>query len=444
MDSITITDIYSNKLSQDKDANGLLPFIIINITQPLFLLEKVKYVNDQDSIWKLNLRRMFAMLYTHGINPSGFSLLGDLWFPTQTLPGSVQILLVNVDNRLSQYPINFVNIDQNIWKPIGPEGYQPIGLIHAPTKPSLRSLKIINKSYLIPYNKTSPIINKKTSMNEFNLLSIIGVERYTIDRTQFLPNSPKIDVRLSSKANGKYITNYNDTIILNDEQKNNIDNVQTVSFTGDGELQMNGMCMNVNKNNITLENCNQKINQKWYPFNDTYVSYNQHKCLTQKNNSIEGSECDNSSNQKWRTSDIISVIDPGQDSIATWKTQEGKNVILMQPETPWYINKKKDIYKNIDKDKHNSYHDYSNFDSKFALDPSHPDMGYGYSYAQRQGKPCQCLECKKQNDIELFNDTNDDTNDDTNNKPEKFSLNTFIFTLFFIVIALILIRRYVI
>ncbi|ARF11396.1 hypothetical protein Klosneuvirus_1_253 [Klosneuvirus KNV1] len=433
MNSIIITDIYSNKLSQDKDMNGLLPFIIINITQPLFLLEKVKYINDNDSIWKINLRRMFAMLYTHGINPSGFSLLGDLWFPSQSLPQKVQILLVNVDNRLSQFPINFVNIDQNIWKPVGPDGFQAIGLIHATTKPSLRSLKVVNKSYLLPYNKTSPIIDKKTSMNEFNLLSIIGIDRYTIDRTQFLPNSPKIDVRLSSKSSGKYITNYNDTIVLNNEQQNNIDNVQTVSYTGNGELKMNGMCMDLHDNDtITLEKCNQQMNQKWYPYDDAYISYNQHKCLTQRNNNVGGIDCDDNINQKWRTSDLISVIDSGQDSIATWKTQEGKNVVLIQPDIPWYVNKKKDAQKYMDNLNNNTYYDYAKFDSKFALDPSRPDMGYGYSYAQRHGKPCQCLECKKQNNVEHFDSS------------EKFSLNTFIFTLFFIVVALIIIRRYII
>lgn len=432
MDSITITDIYSNKLSQDKDANSILPFIIINITQPLFLLEKVKYINDKDSIWKINLRRMFAMLYTHGVNPSGFSLLGDLWFPSQILPSNLQILLVNVDNRLSQFPNNFIYIDQNIWKPVGPDGFQAIGFIHAATKPSLRSLKIINKSYLIPYNKTSPVVDKKTCMNEFNLLSMIGNDRYTIDRTKFLPNSPKIDVRLSSKANGKYITNYNDTIILNDEQKNNVDNVQTITFTGDGELQMNGRCMEQNNDKVTLEKCSRKTNQKWYPFADNYVSYNQQKCLTQNNNDIDGADCNDNINQKWRTNDVVSVVDPGQDSIATWKTQEGKNVILVQPDIPWYVNKKKDIYEHIDKENHNSYHDYAKVDSKFALDPSRPDMGYGYSLAQHRGKPCQCLECKEKN-IETF---------DTDDSTEKISLNTYIFTLFFIVMTLIVIRRY--
>lgn len=436
MDTIVITDIYSNKISRDKDINSLLSFIIINIKKPLFLLDKINYNNDTDSIWKINLQRMHAALHTHGINPNGFSLLGDLWFPTNQLPTNVQIPLVNVDNRLSQYPINFINIDQNIWKPIGQDGYQSLGLIYATIKPSLRSLRIVNKTYLIPYNKPEQIINKKTTMNEFNLLSIIGVEKYTIDRTKFLPKNQKINMKLSSQLNNKYITKNNNNITLADERNNDLDNSQNITYTGNGELQINNSCLELkNDGNILLENCNNSTNQKWYPYDQNYISYNKHECLTHNNSEIYGKDCDNSKSQKWTNFDA-STID---DSIATWKTQEGKNVILTQPKSPWYIKKKKDINTTSKNNtEHNSYHDYADFESKFVLDPSRPDMGYGYSFAQRQGKPCQCLECK--NNIEQFNTNNNDQIDSNN----KFSLNTYIFALFFIIIALILIRRYTI
>ena len=137
-----------------------------------------------------------------------------------------------------------------------------------------------------------------------------------------------------------------------------------------------------------------------------------------------------------RTSDINSVGDPEQDSIATWKTQEGKNVALIQPEIPWYIHKQKNTQAYIDKSDHNTYHDYANFDSKFVLDRSRPDTNYSYSYTQQHDKPCQCLECKKQNNFEQIDSTIEQFD-----SSEKFSLNAFIFTLFFIVIALIIIRK---
>lgn len=311
MDSIVITDIYSNNITDDKDTNNLLPFIIIN-TKPSLLLEKVQSyrTNNPDSTWKINLKKLFTVLYTHNINPNNFAPLGDLWFPTQNLPPNINILLVNGDSRISSFPTNFVSIDDSVWKPVCPSGFNEIGLIFSPTKPSLRSMKVINKKYLIKYNKLNTVIDKKTTMNEFNFLSLIGIDKFTINRELF------------------------------------------------------------------------------------YGDNNKHT-----------------------------------DDDSVWKTQEGKNVVLIQPSVPWYINKHKDTHEHDTANNNTQYHDYANFNSNFIADPSKPDLGYGYSVAQRHEQSCQCIECNDKT-IEPFN------------TPNRITLNTFIITLLSVILTLIIVRKY--
>lgn len=76
-----------------------------------------------------------------------------------------------------------------------------------------------------------------------------------------------------------------------------------------------------------------------------------------------------------------------------WKTARGTKVVLVEPDMPWYINiktppegiltvSKKKGFKNPPEN------NYAKFDSKFVMDPTRPDMGYGYSLKDRLGEPC--------------------------------------------------------
>ena len=84
-----------------------------------------------------------------------------------------------------------------------------------------------------------------------------------------------------------------------------------------------------------------------------------------------------------------------------WITQEGKEVILMEPDVPWYINLgvRKPI--GLIKPKYTElnrvdYRANADFTSDFVLDPTRPDMGYGYSLSDRKGEPCLCkADCNK-------------------------------------------------
>jgi hypothetical protein len=94
---------------------------------------------------------------------------------------------------------------------------------------------------------------------------------------------------------------------------------------------MNDQCIGIDSDNyIDLQDCDNSLSQKWFPYKDNYISYSGLKCLTAE-------ECTIDKDQQI-TNDSGSVIDTNQTpSMDSWETQNGKNVVLIEPETPWYI-----------------------------------------------------------------------------------------------------------
>lgn len=281
MNNITITDIFGNKISNDKDNNNTLPFILLHISQPHLVLEKI-IGTAMDTICKLKLPIIFRILYKYNINPTQFAPLGDIWISTTTLPKEVTILLINNNNKISTFPIDFVKIDSyrniNIWKPVCQIGYKELGLITGETKPSLKSMKCVNEKYLIKYQSPATVIGRNTNMNEYSLLSNIDLQRYTINKNK----------------------------ILNKNQK--------ISYTVQGELKVDGKCISVGNNTLNSQTCEDSNMEKWYPYDS---ESERSPIWTQPANT---EELDNS-----------------------WECQPGKKVILVEAEIPWYVYKNKDI-----------------------------------------------------------------------------------------------------
>ena len=345
MNYIAITDISGNNIDNDKDINSKLPFILVHTTQPYLLLEKVSSVPEIDGIWKLVLPTIFHILYVNKINPNNFAPVGDIWLPSPTLPKQLSILLVNTDIDVSKYPIDYVKLDSytnfNIWKPICPRGYQEIGLIASPTKPSLRAIKVINNKYLLEYMGKSNVKGRNTNMNEFNLLSNIEIKKYTVNKTKL--------------SNKNTVSNNNDNVALED----------------------------------TITN----------------------------------------------------------DKTQSWKTHEGKRVMLVEPDIPWYITKKTafppggyDI-QSQGKLNEKEYRDNADFNSTFVMDGTRPDMGYGYSYAQRKGKDRACFDdCNKtMKSVPVYE--NFETSNDK--KQKRIDFNVIACSLLLLIFLLVVVRYYI-
>lgn len=435
MNYIRITDILGNKIPKDRDYNSSLPFILIHTTQPYLLLEKVSGT-ENDGIWKLKLSAIFHILYINSINPVNFAPLGDIWLPSPTLPNELILMLVNSDNKISIFPNDFVKIDNytniNIWRPICQRGYQELGLIASESKPSLKSVKCINENYLVPYNSDQIVVSRNTNMNEFNLLSNIELPKFTINRNKLLDNKT---IKIGSKLTDNYITNDSNNLKLKQTENNQN---QKILYTDKGELKIDDRCISVTNNKVDLQNCNNSQSQKWYPYKNQYISYDNQKCLTDANNIIITKNCDKSDvSQQWDTNDYNSVIETSSDSSNSWKTQSGKRVILIEPDIPWYITKKKTmpegvIKQNIKDLNQVEYRDNADFQSTFIMDLNRPDMGYGYSYAQREGKQYISSDCGK--------DTQSVEHFTLNNKSGKIDFNTIACSLLLLIFLLVAIR----
>lgn len=351
MNYIVITDIFGNKVLQDSNINSKLPFIIINTTRPQLLLEKVSELSENDSILKIKLPRLFQILDMNKINPSNYSLLGDIWISSKNIPGEISILMVNNNNKISTYPIDFIKIDNyyniNIWKPISPKGYQEIGLIASPNKPSLRSMKVINNQFLNETNNESIVRGRNTNMNEFNFLSNIGIKKFTIDRSKFINNLDNI--KILSKENGKYISNDDNNLVLKDNT------YQKINYSVQGELKLNDKCIGISMEEnmgdgfVYLQNCNDALGQKWYPYKDNFISQYDQGCLTNDKGIIKNKKCNNNDNsQKWiiensKQDNDLNLLQNSEDvsNKNSWKSAKGKLVMLIESSSPWYDNKKK-------------------------------------------------------------------------------------------------------
>ena len=446
MNYIVITDIFGNKLSKDRHINNKLPFILLHTTQPYLLLERESKLHKEDSIWKPILKTLYHTLYMNSINPNSFATVGDIWFPSYELPKETMILLANNNKDISTYPDDFIQIDTymntGIWKSVGPAGYTGIGLIAASRKPSHMALKVINDKYLINYNKQSPIKIKNTNMNEFNLLSNIQIQnKRTIDRTKFLPASK---INIASKYNAKYISRGNDRIQLRDDESDS--GSHSISYTTQGELKMNNKCIGVDSDNsVDLQDCNNALSQKWFPYKNNYISYSDLKCMSVDNNSIKNDECSNDRrDQEWFTNDSGSVISTSSSNIDSWITQSGKNVLLVEPDTPWYILKRNSMPEGLIKQSvkelntKGGYRNNADFKSTFMMDLNKPDLGYGHSYASRQGMRALCLDDCSNIDpnLPVFEDFKEDVSE------SKINFNSIACSLLLLIILLIIIRYY--
>jgi len=85
-------------------------------------------------------------------------------------------------------------------------------------------------------------------------------------------------------------------------------------------------------------------------------------------------------------------VEVSSESSNSWETQAGKRVVLVEPDIPWYITKKKTmpegvIQQTVGELNQVEYRDNADFKSEFKMKFYRPDMGYGYSYAQRQVNP---------------------------------------------------------
>jgi len=376
MNTIYITNLFGKTIKDNE--KDISPFILIHSTQPNIIVKNV-VTSDNYSVWEPNTSAIEHVLYSNKFNVDLFSSTGHIFIPSKKLPNKITLILANKKFPYIKNPIDFTAISKlaskyTIWKPIGSRDYLPIGYIVSIDKPSTQSIINIHKNYLIKYRNINDgpyitNIQKPTNMNEFYLLGMTRDTKYTIKRSSLLSINDILNIK--NNNSGNKLMNAN------------------IKFTKNGELKINNNCISVNdQNNIEQQKCDNHDNQKWYVYKNSIISdYNQ-QCMSEIGNDLVTENCNNDKKQKWSVSSEKTVFDDSTQEIDdNWKVVKGRKVVLVQQDDPWFLNKSRNLEGIIEDDKvelnTQEYQNYAEYDGKFKVDVTKPDMGQGHSYAAR-------------------------------------------------------------
>lgn len=397
MSNITINDLFGNPVDNKS------PFILLTTKNINTIIKKLDQ-RSYDSVWEIDNEKLIPLLKIFRIDLDQYKTFGHMFFNDYE-PKLRTIVLVNKEFSIITNPTDYKFIGNYgsgyIWVPIGPKGFVHLGLIYTSTqqKPVTDDYCVLDIKYSL---KTSvidkfPNTNSINFMagNEFNLLQSTTTPVFTIYRAK-LYNDIR-NFKLIAFHDEKYITSTdpsNSNSLGMKSRDNN--NYQYINYSPNGELKLGNKCISNSGNNqqVDLQNCDDtNIGQKWYLDNSRVISHQDNTCLTLDDNgeNLKMAKCDrDNSNQVW-AKEKPEVIEPDE---GVWYPAKGKKVILVNSENPWYLNnefkEEAKIMGNKEPLNQVTYQPYGNFKSKFIMDFTKPDLGYGHSYAERLGKPCPC------------------------------------------------------
>lgn len=471
MDHIYITDIFGNNI--EKGDNNV-PFIIIHTMTPNTYLAPI-----EKNVFQVIYPNIVDALNIYGIDKNSYAPMGNILL--LNIAQKVSFPMVNTNTYVSQYPIDFIKIgycgEKSVWKPIGTNKYVALGYIISFLKPKNISVRVVHEKYVNHYKGKTITFQNLVNMNEFNLLGYLQQLRYTINRIP-LTSENKNNIKIYSPIYDGYLNYKNDTVGLS--RYGNL-----VKYDK-GHIMFGDRCLESTNTSLTvLSSCKDTPKQEWFVadaphqatqkshrnlldekalpvsevIDDSSFSYDSLKrqslfrieqtsqqnhlvsnydlkCLTANiNGTIYKDTCDERNiEQKWK---LLYENDPienlSQKSNHPWVTQEGKRVILVEADDPWFINISEDmdietISRTSPTTDEQSINVHDKFTSNFIMNTHSPNLGYGYSYLDRLGT--------EQNDFGVIEDFNKKKT--TNN---DITFNIFIYT-FLIVVAFLIIYRF--
>jgi len=385
MIDIFVSDLFGYNINNDT------PFVIINSQETYKLLKKIAKSNNT-SIWEYNKLQIDEILKLRNVNPSNFVTLGHVLYKENKMP--TMLILANIS--IAKQPTNFIQVGSygngKIYKPVYDDNntYCELGLVYSENTPV--NLQI----FTIPASMTIKVkTGNKIDTNEFFLLSdgTMGVK--TIKRNALMTDD-FVDMKLTHTSN-KFLT------MIDGEQTNKAvikskrsGSHQALSYNTQGELITDSKCMTYSDetNPVFFDDCTNNKKQKWHIFdNKVSPQHNSEKCLTVENDSVYIKQCtENNDNQSWTTG-----ATDDSDATYAWNKYRGKSVVLVESNNPWYVNSDQTVQLEIidsDTDFHNDvkYRSNADFKSEFIMDPNGHHLGFGSSYADRLGDPCDKIE----------------------------------------------------
>lgn len=404
MTDIFVSDLFGYNIDNET------PFVIINTSESYKLLKKIAK-NKTSSIWEYNKKKFDDILKARNVDPNKFVSLGHVLYKPKLGPKTFILCNKSICTPPTDNEEIMAYENGKIVRPyakINDKNFYSLGLFYTNgNKLNTDYIGVIDDKYLLnvqlPTESSSS--NEATDgleQNEFSLLSATKLGIKTINKNKLLNNDMKT-MRLVNSSN-KYITD------IDNESTKSYAKLklkqrslkQNFSYNAQGELISNGKCLTYENDNENayFSSCDpNNKKQKWTIANNKISPAEDFsKCLKSDDDDISIQKCDKSIDQLWETEDA----DLATSSDYTWDKYQGKTVVLVESDNPWFINE--DVtypvkIKNINYIPTDDvgYRFNADFKSTRVLDGKKPHLGFGHSIADRDG-----ISCSKVKQIEKF------------------------------------------
>lgn len=374
------TDLFINitDLAGSTTIHPNTPIIFIYSEKIHILLRRLSK-DTKSSILELNAEKVKAILKDKNINYDNYIQLGHIYIKNNNFSMKRVILAHrNIVEFATDYKYVCNYGSGSLWHPLR-DNFKALGLVYSnnKSKPDLRIGLL--PAQIVSIGSVSNIIGILN--NRYGLIthSNIGIQKIMNDKFYRWTTPFKM-----MNNNGEYLTRINNRA----ELKTNIatSKSQTVAYNAQGELTIDGACLTRGNDRVDFNKCTGSPDQIWERVGSKWTD--SESCLATTESDISMKACqEDDTDQIWN---IVNTDNENTDY--RWNTYKGKNVILVESENPWYINKdithpmKIASRQELTDDRYKAYADYR--PTRFIMDTTKPDLGYGHSYASRQGEPC--------------------------------------------------------
>ena len=332
-----MTDIYVSDL-YGYEINSKTKFLVISGPHIHKFLRRIAK-NKTMTIYEYDMIALGEILKNRNIDVSNYSPLGNTIYTKGIEPD--KLILAHMSISVKPTALKEVatfdggKIMKPIWAPQNPTTTIPTAIGSIYVKNGSSHKNHLTKIAMIPTSLTL-IQNKKaqsfSSTNDFFLIQSPNEPIKTIAPVK--TNNPHTMKLMSS--NSKYLTlvDGKDAKLMSPLYSS----AQLVSYNAQGALVINDKCLTRNDSSspTSFKSCDpSSIKQKWSIYDGKIAALNTQQCLTQKQDDIILEQCKDMDEQTWDEE----AEDTENSSDFSWDFFKGRNVVLVESDNPWFINK---------------------------------------------------------------------------------------------------------
>ena len=335
-----MTDIYVSDL-YGYEINSKTKFLVISGPHIYKFLRRIAR-NKNATIYECDMEALKNVLKNRNINISDYHPLGHIIYTKDKEPD--KIILVHAS--ISRLPQSFKEVGTfdggKIMKPIHQNTqWDGIGALYVKngSKPNRMGAVMIPSNLILTQDKKVAYLpGQVPPSNEFFLIQPPNDPIKTVT-----PLSPSLHPPRTMKLldhTSKYLTLINNTNAAK-LMSPLYSSKQLISYNAQGALVVNGKCLSQNDDSsVSFKSCDpSSIKQKWSILDGSISTLDalNKKCLTSHNHSSDVvlEQCKKMDEQTWDEE----AEDTENSSDFSWDVFKGRNVVLVESDNPWFINK---------------------------------------------------------------------------------------------------------